>query len=231
MEDKSFVAIILTGLLTAVTICCSVTFAEDRDQALLEAAKRGDLKLVQDLIKKGADVNARDHSGATALHKAAWAKNGTDVVKCLLDNGVDVNAKDSSGRTALLEAISGWNYTGQSLGLLELLLDRGANVNAKTLTGKTPLMEAAAGDHQMALRKWYHVIVDELRYRLFGKQWIGLVPPGMRTPEVVEFLLDKGADVNAEDRQGWTALKRAQCSIAPCANDIVALLKAHGAKE
>jgi uncharacterized protein len=44
----------------------------------------------------------------------------------------------------------------------------------------------------------------------------------------VKTLLDKGADVNAKDQDGWTALKRAQ---KRGSTEIVELLKAHGAKE
>jgi ankyrin repeat protein len=189
------------------------------------------LQIVELLIKKGANVDARDPSGTTALHKAAWVKNGTNMVRYLLDHGASVNAKDQSGRTPLLEAISGYNYGGQTLELLELLLHRGANVNAKTVTGKTPLMEAAAEDHDIVVEKWYEGLWKQLRYRLFGKQWVSWDRHGMRTPEAVELLLQNGADVNAKDQQGWTAMKRAQFRNGPAAREIVELLKAHGAKE
>jgi ankyrin repeat protein len=189
------------------------------------------LKIVELLINKGANVDAIDPSGTTALHKAAWVKNGTNMVRYLLDHGASVNAKDQSGRTPLLEAISGYNYGGQTLELLELLLHRGANVNAKTVTGKTPLMEAAAEDHDIVVEKWYEGLWKQLRYRLFGKQWVSWDRHGMRTPEAVELLLQNGADVNAKDQQGWTAMKRAQFRNGPAAREIVELLKAHGAKE
>ena len=123
------------------------------------------------MVQKGADVNGRTDSGATALLEASWAKHGTDIVRFLLNNGADVNAKDERGRTALLQAVSGWNHYGQSFELMELLLDRGADINAKDFSGKTALMEAVAGDHQLDLRKWYQVLWDRLQYQLWGKKW------------------------------------------------------------
>jgi len=47
-------------------------------------------------------------------------------------------------------------------------------------------------------------------------------------PEVVKFLLQHGADINARTIDGWTALKRAQKGGMP---EIVEVLKAHGADE
>ena len=67
---------------------------------LHDAAIKGDIFKVRQLIEKGADVNARDQNQHTPLHNAASRRN-TDVAKLLIDKGADVNAKDNYGQTAL----------------------------------------------------------------------------------------------------------------------------------
>jgi ankyrin repeat protein len=76
---------------------------------------------VQALLNRGANVNATDHEGKTALMWAA--QNGRqDVVPVLLEKGADVNAKDKKGKTALDLAR---NYQQEHTGAL--LLKAGAN--------------------------------------------------------------------------------------------------------
>jgi ankyrin repeat protein len=75
------------------------------------AAGRGNLKALRLLLKKGADVNAKDRSGGTALMGAAsrgrtvlgWTigKGHLKVIEALLEKGADLNAQDDTGRTAL----------------------------------------------------------------------------------------------------------------------------------
>jgi ankyrin repeat protein len=75
---------------------------------LLEAANRGHEAVVRLLLGHGADVNAKNEWGQTALHEAAYiwkelyreASRGYEaVVQLLLDRGTDINAKDDDGRT------------------------------------------------------------------------------------------------------------------------------------
>jgi ankyrin repeat protein len=61
----------------------------------------GDLKKVEVLLKKGADVKLRNISGRTALHFAAAVPGNTPVVKLLVASGADPAALDRSGRSAL----------------------------------------------------------------------------------------------------------------------------------
>lgn len=63
---KLGIAIIVTGLLIVLMALCSVSQASHSDE-LMEAAKRGDLAQVKTLLDKGADVNAKDLRGMTAL--------------------------------------------------------------------------------------------------------------------------------------------------------------------
>ena len=93
---------------------------------LHEAAGRGDTAKVQLLLDKGADINAKDSNGETALMEAA--DNGhLEVVKQLLAKGADVNAKSSYGYTALLYAADQGHTE-----CVGLLLDGGANINVQS---------------------------------------------------------------------------------------------------
>ncbi len=67
---KSRISALLPGLLLASTVSCSVSFAQDQDEALIEASKRANLKQVHKLLDNGANVNAKDRFGRTALMHA-----------------------------------------------------------------------------------------------------------------------------------------------------------------
>ncbi|MBW1872238.1 MAG: ankyrin repeat domain-containing protein, partial [Deltaproteobacteria bacterium] len=60
----------------------------------------GHLEIVDMLLVSGADPNARDANGWTALHWSAW-KNHPDVAKVLLKNGALATHIDKQGKTAL----------------------------------------------------------------------------------------------------------------------------------
>ena len=122
-----------------------VFFAEastkEKNDQLVQAAERGNLTDVQDALKGGADVNAKNTNGLTALMMASYCGytngNYAEVVKLLLDKGADVNIKGKEGLTALMEASSGGNAE-----VVKLLLDKGADINVKNSKGETALVIA-----------------------------------------------------------------------------------------
>ena len=120
-------------------------FAQDRDGAMLhEAAGRGERAAVLRLLDRGADIDARDEQGRTALHRAAGScfqvgqRICRGVVAALLDRGADVDARDAGGSTPLHLA-AGWYDSG----VVVELLRRGADVDARDDEGRTPLHVAA----------------------------------------------------------------------------------------
>ncbi len=73
---------------------------------LTDAASIGDVEEIQALVGKGADVNATDGSGCTALHWAASSRN-VEAVQAVLDKGANVNVKiDADGRTRFTGPLS-----------------------------------------------------------------------------------------------------------------------------
>jgi ankyrin repeat protein len=178
------------GALVACLAAAGPASAADVDARVADAAQSRDIEGVRDLLKRGADVNAPQADGATAL---AWAAHWDDLqmASALIEAGANANAANELGVTPLmLAAVNGRPSMvqrllgggadptvarpsgetalmiaarGGSLEVVRALVERGADVNAKTSRGYTALMWAAAEQH----------------------------------PAVAKFLLDHGADLRA----------------------------------
>ena len=112
-----------------------------KDKLLIDAAIEGNPAEVARLIAAGANVNAVDKNGYTAL---MWAASyiqsaGADrIVADLISAGADVDMCDDEGRTALM--ISAWWSHAKTV---TALIAAGANVDAHDHDGNTALMLAA----------------------------------------------------------------------------------------
>jgi ankyrin repeat protein len=91
---------------------------------LMGAALRGDARTVRRLLAGGANPNAANDEGATAL---MWGVTDLAVTKALVDAGADVNARSADARTPLLIACG----IPGARPVAELLLERGANRDAR----------------------------------------------------------------------------------------------------
>jgi ankyrin repeat protein len=130
-DDTQGVARLLTHGFRASTKC-------DGIPVISEAAQGGENEIVSLLISKGADVNASDPEGETALMYAAGIGE-RGAVRLLLRAGADVNAVGNDHETALLFAIRG-NHEE----IAEDLIAKGADVRAKDHGGATTLMWAVS---------------------------------------------------------------------------------------
>jgi len=119
----------------------SVPEAGARDD-LGEAAYENDLAAVQASLAKGADIEARDHDGDTALHLAA-IQAGPAVIAALIAAGADPNALSTDGQTPLFHAAEHGN-----LPAVQALLTAGADVNARNKDSHTPLFYAIDQGHR-----------------------------------------------------------------------------------
>jgi ankyrin repeat protein len=109
---------------------------------LNRASSKGDLSTVKKLLTEGADVNATDSSGRTALVEAAWGGH-TDIVKYLIEKGANVNTGDNVGYTALMRA----SEEGHNA-VVTVLVQKNADVNLRgKVRGTTALMLAAEQGH------------------------------------------------------------------------------------
>ncbi|MCK4319689.1 ankyrin repeat domain-containing protein [Candidatus Micrarchaeota archaeon] len=114
---------------------------EKPNEILLKSAKIGSNIGIKYALLIGADVNAEDKDGWTALMWAA-KKGYAETVKLLIEKEADVNAKDSYNTTTLMLA-SDNGY----LKIAELLIEKGVDVNAKNEDGWTALILAARYKH------------------------------------------------------------------------------------
>jgi ankyrin repeat protein len=91
------------------------------------------------LLARGADPNARDQRGETALHHAVYFDAPDQAaMRALLKHGADINAKSGNGGTPLHLAASS-SYAAK----VGWLLANGADPNARDQLGETPLHKAA----------------------------------------------------------------------------------------
>ncbi|XP_022288625.2 fibronectin type 3 and ankyrin repeat domains 1 protein-like isoform X1 [Crassostrea virginica] len=116
------------------------------------AVDGGNTRLIEWIIKDGADVNLKDHShGWTPLIRCASVNGNRNVALTLLVCGAEVNIQDKDGKTALMVAIINGHQD-----LVELLLQKNADITVKNLFGKTAYDMA----HSMERRKIARTIED-----------------------------------------------------------------------
>ena len=107
--------------------------ASNMNPPLILAAASGDAALLARLLARGAELEARDAHGFTALH-CACAKGQLECAEALLEAGCDAAAVASNGRTGLMLAAGGGHAA-----LLARLLARGAELEARSADGATAL--------------------------------------------------------------------------------------------
>jgi len=104
---------------------------------LMVAANHASLRVVDYLIRKGADVNAQSDGGETALMLAARGTDEQAVVNTthlLLAAGANPNLVSGGGNSALMEAA----YSGHAA-VIKLLIEAGAQVNHENQYNETAL--------------------------------------------------------------------------------------------
>lgn len=102
------------------------------DERLINAVRRGDIPRVKRLLAAGADVNARDKYGRTALYwPVCFGRIG--CMRLLIEAGADVNNRDSDGWTPLHEAA----YC-ELIACMRILIEAGADTEIKDNCGSTP---------------------------------------------------------------------------------------------
>ncbi|MCE2543459.1 MAG: ankyrin repeat domain-containing protein [Acidobacteria bacterium] len=164
--------------------------AAARDNPLVEAAKRADADAVRTLLNGGADPNAPEADGSTALHWAARVDN-VELADLLLAGGADVSASNTFGVPPLwLAAING------SGPMLDRLLAAGADPDTASAAGESVLMIAARTGRIAAIEALLARGAD-LEATQGGGQTPLMWAATEGHTEAVQLLLDAGADIHA----------------------------------
>ncbi|MHC9541916.1 MAG: ankyrin repeat domain-containing protein [Vulcanimicrobiota bacterium] len=92
-------------------------------------------EIVELLLEKGADINAKSTGGSTPLVRAV-ERNLYDTASLLISKGAVVNSAGSFGWTPL--------HSASSVNMAELLINNGADINVRLENGRTPLFRAVS---------------------------------------------------------------------------------------
>ena len=198
-----------------------IDYGESSITPLMKASWDGDLPIVEYLLAKGANVNARDtESKGTALSNAVRREH-VEIVKALLAAKADVSLRDMFDFNVFTTAVAG-GYEE----IAGLLLDAGAKIN-DGMSGLTPMAFAASSGDVAMMRFLVERGADVNHGAKTGEQTALITAIATAQIESVKTLIELKANVNAKMKDGTTALKMAQKGDQ---EEIIALLVAAGAK-
>ena len=194
---------------------------------LVNAAARGEADTVAALLTQGANVNATNSKGHSALMEAA--RTGREpVVKALLAAGADPNLRGKDGWTAAMRAVM-----GAQAGTLRLLADAGADLNLKNDKGETAFFWAVGNGAANSRPELIEILakggvgVDAQTVR--GKPALIYAVNSLQD-NVVKGMMAAGASAGVKDEKGRPALVlAAQHGNLASGVNMVALLAAGGA--
>ncbi|XP_054273906.1 protein phosphatase 1 regulatory subunit 12B-like isoform X3 [Macrosteles quadrilineatus] len=199
------------------------------DCVFLAACAAGDKEEVLRLLEQGAVIDTVNVDGLSALHQACIDDN-LDMVEFLVKHGADVNKGDNEGWTPL-HATASCGF----ISIAKFLIEHGANVASVNNDGELPVDiaesdemedmlqqhideqgidcdEARNEEERMMLkdaREW--LAMGEIREELHSKTRASAlhVAAAKGYINVIELLLQAGADVDTQDADGWTPLHAA----------------------
>jgi len=161
---------------------------------LIEAVRNQDTASLQSLLDGGADPNAQQPDGATALHWAVYRED-IGVVSTLLEAGADVNVVNRLGASPLyIAAKSGHG------GLIEQLLEAGADANHALQMNETPIMTASRSGSVDGVRALIAAGADINSKESSRAQTALMWATAQGHVEVVRVLINAGADLEARTK-------------------------------
>lgn len=174
---------------------------------MLVIRRFGDVQTIRKILGMGADVNARDKDGWTALFDAVSAPNNSiEITNLLIEAGAKLDAKTDNGSTALF-----WTVNPE---IARLLQRSGASLDARNTSGDTPLMMATDYGREPMIR---YLIESGAKLDIQNKEGETALLKALRTEggdstsvfEISKLIVAAGANVTIADKKGETPLMHA----------------------
>ncbi|MGQ0643673.1 MAG: ankyrin repeat domain-containing protein [Gemmatimonadaceae bacterium] len=166
------------------------------ESPIADAAMRRDAATVRQLLKQGADVNAAQGDGMTALHWAA-VHGDADLARMLVYAGARKEATTRNGTYTPLHLAA----RAGSAKVVKALLEAGANASAVTTSGGASALHLAAAQGSAEtvaalLQHSAHVNQKEGAWGQTPLMWAA----AYNRVQVVELLVARGADIKATSK-------------------------------
>lgn len=198
------------------------TMAQQEQTRVADLRANG-MQIVRLLLERRVDVNAQIKDGSTALMAAA--RTGSEAaVTLLIAHGARTDAKTADGQTFLMFAAQSHSAT-----LVNLFLTHGSDVNARDERGYTALIMAVLSHNPEGAKSLVAQGADVNAKNVYGDTPLTMAETWQGSEvEMVQFLLDHGADPEMKDGQGRSPLQRAREYKNQA---LINLLKKAGARE
>ncbi|WP_425413956.1 ankyrin repeat domain-containing protein [Paenibacillus terrigena] len=176
---------------------------------LILAAEQGNTEAVLQWLEQGANIDARDSQGRTAI-LAATHRNHPETVQALIEAGANIHIQDNQLDNPFL-------YAGAEglLDIVKLLIDAGADPAITNRYGGVALIPASEHGYVEVVRELLtRTSIDVNHVNNLG--WTALLEAiilnngGPKQQQVIQLLIEHGADVTIPDKNGVTPLDHAK---------------------